>query len=63
MAQAFRFLSAGLQLDAGPGGDLKRKFKKKCFGVPVVAQWLMNPTRNREVSGLVPGLAVALGLS
>ena len=26
-------------------------------GVPVVAQWLTNPTRNHEVSGLVPGLA------
>ena len=26
-------------------------------GVPVVAQWLMNPTRNLEVVGLIPGLA------
>ena len=26
-------------------------------GVPVVAQWLMNLTRNHEVAGLVPGLA------
>ena len=26
-------------------------------GVPVVAQWLTNPTRNHEVSGLIPGLA------
>ena len=26
-------------------------------GVPVVAQWLMNPTRNHEVVGLIPGLA------
>ena len=25
--------------------------------VPVVAQWLMNPTRNLEVSGSIPGLA------
>ena len=25
--------------------------------VPIVAQWLMNPTRNHEVAGLVPGLA------
>ena len=25
--------------------------------VPVVAQWLMNPTRNHEVLGLIPGLA------
>ena len=27
------------------------------FGVPVVAQWLTNPTRNHEVLGLIPGLA------
>ena len=30
---------------------------KKLAGVPVVAQWLMNPTRNHEVAGLIPGLA------
>ena len=27
------------------------------LGVPVMAQWLMNPTRNHEVLGLLPGLA------
>ena len=26
-------------------------------GVPVVAQWLTNPTRNPEVVGSIPGLA------
>ena len=26
-------------------------------GVPVVAQWLMNPTSNHEVAGLIPDLA------
>ena len=26
-------------------------------GVPVVAQWLTNPTRNHEVAGSVPALA------
>ena len=26
-------------------------------GVPVVAQWLTNPTKNHEVAGSVPGLA------
>ena len=32
--------------------------KKACFlGVPVVAQWLTNPTRNDEVEGSVPALA------
>jgi len=24
-------------------------------GVPVVAQWLMNPNRNHEVAGSIPG--------
>ena len=28
----------------------------KC-GVPVVAQWLTNPTRNHEVAGSIPTLA------
>ena len=27
------------------------------IGVPVVAQWLMNPTRNHEVVGSIPALA------
>ena len=26
-------------------------------GVPIVAQWLTNPTRNHEVVGSIPGLA------
>ena len=31
--------------------------KKGLMGVPIVAQWLTNPTRNHEVVGLIPGLA------
>ena len=31
--------------------------KKSSFGVPVMAQWLTNPTRNHEVAGSIPGLA------
>ena len=31
--------------------------KKKRSGVPIVAQWLMNLTRNHEVAGLMRGLA------
>ena len=27
------------------------------LGVPVVAQWLTNPTRSHEVAGLTPALA------
>jgi len=40
---------------------LSKLFKKvhagKGTGVPVMAQWLTNPTRNHEVSGLIHGLA------
>ena len=28
------------------------------IGVPVVAQWFTNPTRNHEVAGSVPALAL-----
>ena len=31
--------------------------KENTRGVPVVAQWLTNLTRNPEVVGLIPGLA------
>ena len=31
--------------------------RKYLQGVPVVAQWLTNPTRNHEVAGSVPGPA------
>ena len=30
--------------------------RKEKTGVPVVAQWLTNPTRNHEVTGSIPGL-------
>ena len=26
------------------------------LGVPIMAQWLTNPTRNHEVAGSIPGL-------
>ena len=32
-------------------------FLKKRIGVPIVVQWLANPTRNHEVVGSIPGLA------
>ena len=31
--------------------------RKVSHGVPVVAQWLTNPTRNHEVAGSIPALA------
>ena len=30
--------------------------KEHIEGVPVMSQWLTNPTRNHEVSGSIPGL-------
>jgi len=31
--------------------------KNEAIGVPVVVQWLTNPTRNHEVAGSIPALA------
>ena len=35
----------------------QKRGKKNHLGVPVVAQWFTNPTRNHEVVGSIPGLA------
>ena len=40
----------------GRGKD-RRKEGRKQRGVPIVAQWLMDTTRNHEVKGSTPGLA------
>ena len=45
----------GLLFQFTPGAQTGVKVPR--LGVPVVAQWLMNPTRNHEVEGSVPGLA------
>ena len=37
------------------------RYLKEMMGVPVVAQWLMNPTRTREVAG-VQSLPLLSGL-
>ena len=36
---------------------LSRRLKNMISGVPVMSQWLTNPTRNYEVVGSTPGLA------
>ena len=36
---------------------MKRCHLEVKTGVPVVAQWLTNPTRNQDVVGSIPGLA------
>ena len=35
--------------------DVRSKLQRP--GVPIVVQWLTNPTRNHEVAGSVPALA------
>jgi len=37
-------------------GSGSKKKKNVYLGVPVMAQWLMNLTRNHEVAGSIPGL-------
>jgi len=37
--------------------EQESNFKNHLVGVPVMAQWLMNPTRNHEVVGSIPALA------
>ena len=37
--------------------DIHVQLKTNTHGVPVVVQWLTNPTRNHEAAGLIPGLA------
>ena len=41
----------------GLGGSFKAWLQIPCSGVPILAQWLTNPTRNHEVAGSIPGLA------
>ena len=36
--------------------------KNICAGVPIMAQWLMNPTGSHEVAGSIPGLVSGLGI-
>ena len=39
------------------GGKVKAITRNKNIGVPVMAQWLANPTSIHEDKGLIPGLA------
>ena len=41
----------------GMRGKKETGVKRYRLGVPVMAQWLTNPSRNHEVAGSVPGLA------
>ena len=44
---------AGIDRQATEGWQIKNSVS---MGVPIVAQWLTNPTRNHEVVGSIPGL-------
>ena len=50
-------ISVGIPSGAKAMRLYAKSHKKKFKGVPIVAQWLMNPTRNHEVAGSIPGLA------
>ena len=52
------FLGYGVTCDAAGKVLSPHMFKTSGSGVPIVAQWLANPTRNHEVVGLIPGLAL-----
>ena len=39
-----------------------RQIRNLAWEVPVMAQWLMNPTKNCEVASSIPGLAQWLGI-
>ena len=39
------------------GNPCKQQLNTAWVGVPVVAQWLTNPTKNHDVAGWIPGLA------
>ena len=45
------------ELDSAQDYDDSEGIIRSCSGVPVVAQWLTNLSRNHEVSGSIPGLA------
>ena len=47
--------------DQSSGGEKGLLYKSALLGVPVMAQWLRNPTRNHEVAGSVPALAQWVG--
>ena len=41
--------------------DVRGVLKSPTNGVPIMAQWLTNLTRNHEVAGSIPGLAQRVG--
>ena len=54
MCQKIKYLGIKLNWEVK---DLSVEDFKTLGGVPVVAPWLTNPTRNHEVVGSIPGLS------
>ena len=54
LANSFLDLSVGCMVCVH--NILSHTFKTHAIGVPIVVQWLTNPTRNHEVAGSIPGL-------
>ena len=46
-----------LPMDKGKDTCVFQWIRRQGCGVPIVAQWLTNPTKNHEVAGSIPGLA------
>ena len=58
----FQVCLEAIAVEILPGNEIpaKKKLRKShlktsFLGVPIVAQWLTNPTRNHEVAGSIPG--------
>ena len=49
------FVSAEPRWELLPGEN--PNLKRNMHGVPVMAQWLINPTRSHEIVGSIPGYA------
>ena len=53
----YKDLETAIQLSKEINQELTSSYQTVTIGVPVVAQWLMNPTSNHEVAGSIPDLA------
>ena len=57
LAQHFAYIISPNSHNILEIGVITFMHKRERRGVPFVAQWLTNPTRNHEVAGSIPGPA------